>query len=155
MSAETTVKLGTDFKNIIAVKEASGDLGQIMQIIQNKPDDFLVISGDDAITLPMLSLGGDGVVSVVTNAFPSEFSSMVSAALIDDIETARMFHYGVLNIIDPLFEEGNPAGVKEVLKFKRVCENFVRLPLCTVSDNLSQLLVELTKNIENLSKLKS
>lgn len=146
----TTLRLANDFKNIIAVKEASGDLEQVMTIIQNKPEGFLVISGDDALTMPFIAAGGDGVISVVGNAFPVEFKNMVRACLKDEMPTARTMHYNVLPIIPLLFAEGNPAGVKEVLKLKGICDANVRLPLVNVSDNLKAALQKETDRINNL-----
>ncbi|MEX1001920.1 MAG: 4-hydroxy-tetrahydrodipicolinate synthase [Crocinitomicaceae bacterium] len=144
---ETTLKLAKDFKNIIAVKEASGDLEQIMSIIREKPDHFLVISGDDALTLPILAAGGDGVISVVGNAFPSQFSTMVQATLDGNMEVARNYHYGILPIISLLFAEGNPAGVKESLKELNITEPYLRLPLVRVSNSLKEQIKEHTRNI--------
>jgi 4-hydroxy-tetrahydrodipicolinate synthase len=134
MTAETTLKLATDFKNIIAVKEASGSFGQIMQIIKQKPKNFQVISGDDAITLPMIALGASGVISVVANAFPKEFSAMVNHALKGEMVKACALHYKLLDIIDALFEEGSPSGVKAVLEILKIAHNNVRLPLAPVSE---------------------
>lgn len=145
--ADTTLKLARDFDNIVAVKEASGNMEQIMEIIQHKPEDFLVISGDDAITLPIISSGGDGVISVVGNAFPQQFSSMVHAAMADDMVVARDLHYKMLPIVAPLFQEGNPAGVKEALAELNVMTNNVRLPLVNVSQSLQERIKELTRNI--------
>ena len=130
----TTLRLARDFKNIIAVKEASGNLEQCMTIIQNKPEGFLVISGDDAITLPFIASGGDGVISVIANAFPKGFSGMVRAALADDMITARKLHYKYFEMIHYLFVEGNPAGVKAALKEQNVTGDDVRLPLVNVSE---------------------
>lgn len=143
MSAETTLRLAQDFSNIVAVKEASGDLDQIASIIQHKPTDFLVISGDDALTLPMISTGAAGVVSVVGNAFPHEFSNLVHKALAGDYAEARVEHYKLKDIIENLFVEGNPAGVKECLKHAAICQNFVRLPLLPVSKVTSEVLYRL------------
>jgi 4-hydroxy-tetrahydrodipicolinate synthase len=145
--AETTLKLAKDFDNIIAVKEASGNMEQIMRIIHHKPDDFLVISGDDAITLPILAVGGDGVISVVGNGFPSQFSKMVIAGLAGDMDEARKWHYQLLPVIGPLFAEGNPGGIKEVLAHLDIMSNTVRLPLVNVSENLKVQIKELTRNI--------
>ncbi|UKN03887.1 4-hydroxy-tetrahydrodipicolinate synthase [Paracrocinitomix mangrovi] len=147
ITAETTLRLAKDFSNMIAVKEASGNMEQIMDIIQNKPDNFLVISGDDAITLPILAAGGDGVISVVGNAFPNQFSQMVNAAMKNDMEKARKYHYGVLPIISPLFQEGNPGGIKEALAELNIIESHLRLPLVNVSDKLKNHIQELTRNI--------
>lgn len=132
--------------NIIAVKEASGSFDQFMEIMANKSKDFLVISGDDAITQPFIAVGGDGVISVVGNAYPKLFSEMVHATLSDEMDKARELHYKILPIIPMMFEEGNPGGVKEVLKKLNICENYVRLPLVCVSDGLkSKLLKEAAK----------
>lgn len=143
MTAETTLRLANDFSNIIAVKEASGDLDQIATIIQHKPSDFLVISGDDALTLPLISAGADGVISVVGNAFPAEFSNLVHKALAGDYNEARVEHYKLKDIIENLFVEGNPAGVKECLKHASICQNHVRLPLLPVSQITSERLYRL------------
>lgn len=129
MSAETTLRLANDFKNIIATKEASGNFGQIDLIIKNKPEDFMVISGDDAITFPLITLGASGVISVIGNAFPKEFSRMVRLALEGDYSKARKIHYSFTELIELLFVEGNPAGVKSMLALMGMIENKLRLPL--------------------------
>ncbi len=147
LTADTTLKLAREFKNIIAIKEASPDFSQAMQIVKNKPDDFLVLSGDDALTLPLLSCGFDGVISVVSNAFPSEFSTMVWDALNGGFAKARVNHYKLIDIIESMFEQGNPAGIKAFLTLKGFIENNLRLPLVPVSGNLfakiEQQLVEI------------
>lgn len=143
--AKTVLRLA-DHPNIIAVKEASGSFDQFMEIIMNKPDNFLVISGDDGITQPFIAVGGDGLISVVGNAFPKLITTMTHAALSDDMNESRELHYKILPIIPLLFQEGNPAGVKEVLKDMGICDNYVRLPLVIVSDGLkSKLLKEASK----------
>lgn len=147
VAPETTLRLANDFSNIVAVKEASGNMEQIMHLIQNKPEGFLVISGDDAITLPILACGGDGVISVVGNGFPSQFKTMVEAGLNDNMELARSEHYKVLPIIDHLFAEGNPAGIKEVLNHLEIMEAHLRLPLVNVSEARKATLIELTGQI--------
>lgn len=134
MAASTTIQLANDFKNIIAVKEASGNLEQCMEIIQKKPEDFLVISGDDALTLPFIASGGDGVISVIANAFPKGFSTMVNEALNGNIATARKLHYQHLEIIHYLFCDGNPAGIKATLKVLDITGDTVRLPLVDVTN---------------------
>jgi len=139
----TTLRLARDFKNIIAVKEASGNLEQCMTIIQNKPEGFLVISGDDAITLPFIASGGDGVISVIANAFPKGFSDMVRAALADDMVTARKLHYKYFEMIHYLFVDGNPAGVKAALKVLNVTGDAVRLPLVNVSEETNSKIKQL------------
>lgn len=147
VTAATTLSLASKHKNIIAVKEASGDLEQIMEIIANKPDNFLVISGDDAITMPFIAAGGDGVISVVGNAFPHIFKAMVAAGLEGDTGTSRKHHYTVLPIIASLFKEGNPGGVKESLKDLGIMENHMRLPLVNISEPLKNKIIELGRNI--------
>ena len=142
----TVLKLA-DQPNIVAVKEASGSFDQFMEIIGNKPDDFLCISGDDVITLPFIAAGGDGLISVVGNAYPRLASNMVHAAMQDDMAEARKLHYQLLPIIPLLFKEGNPAGVKEIMQMMDICENHVRLPLVTVSEELKG---DLAKEFEQL-----
>jgi len=139
----TTLRLANDFENIIAVKEAAGDLEQCMEIITNKPADFLVISGDDALTLPLIACGGDGVISVLANAFPKGFSDMVSAAIANDMVNARALHYKYFEMIHYLFVEGNPAGVKAALKELNIMDDAVRLPLVNVSNETNTKIKEL------------
>jgi len=129
MTAETTLRLAHDFDNIIAVKEASGNLAQIGTIIKYKPDNFQVTSGDDAITLPLISLGAIGVISVIGNAFPKEFSQMVHSALSGDYATALTLHQKFLEMYELLFVDGSPAGVKSALNLMGYIKNELRLPL--------------------------
>lgn len=138
MLPETTLRLARDVKNIVAVKEASGNMEQIMYLIQHKPENFMVISGDDAITLPLMAAGADGVISVVANAYPRQFSEMVRLAAQSEMEAARDLHYPLMNIIQHLFVEGNPAGVKAVMKQLGLCDEVVRLPLVPVSQALNE-----------------
>lgn len=137
MTAKTTIRLA-EVKNIIGMKEASGDFIQCMQIAKNKPKDFLLISGDDNITLGLVAYGFDGVISVVGQAFPKIFTEMVRQSLKGDFEKARKLHYKLNEITDMLFAEGNPAGVKCALEILRVCGNDLRLPLVGVSSELKQ-----------------
>jgi 4-hydroxy-tetrahydrodipicolinate synthase len=134
MTAETTLRLAKDFKNIIAIKEASANLDQMGRILKHKPRDFMLISGDDALTLPILAMGGVGVISVVGNALPHEFSTLVKAALKGDLETARREHLRLIEVIDLLFAEGNPGGIKNVLKVLGICGDHMRLPLVNISE---------------------
>lgn len=134
METSTTLRLANDFENIIAVKEASGNFGQIMDIIKNKPEDFSVLSGDDATTLPLIAAGGSGVISVIANAYPFEFSQMVREALNNSMIEARNLHYSLLDLIKLIFSEGNPAGIKALLKIRRLTDNYLRLPLIPVSE---------------------
>ena len=137
---DTVSKIAFDCRNIIGIKEASGNVEQVMSVIQQTPKEFLVISGDDALTLPLISAGCDGVISVVGNAFPKEFSEMVNLALTGDFENSRLIHYRLLDIIKLLFVEGNPAGIKEVLSQLNICGEYLRLPLVPVSDETSEKL---------------
>jgi len=146
MSANTTLSLATDFDNIIAIKEASGDMEQIMKILRDKPDRFKVLSGDDSLTLPMIFMGAVGVISVQAMAQPKEFSEMVRQGLLGNIEKARALHYSQLEVIDHLFAEGNPSGVKACLKIKGVCEEYVRLPLTCISRTRYNHLKDLLTN---------
>ncbi len=129
MLAATTIRLAKDFKNIVGIKEASGSFSQIDDIIKNKPADFMVISGDDSITFPLITLGAVGVISVIGNAFPREFSRMVRLALEGDYQSARTTHHRFTELIELLFVEGNPAGVKSMLALMGFIENKLRLPL--------------------------
>lgn len=143
INATTVLKLAAAHSNIVAVKEASGNLPQIMQILKGKPDHFVVLSGDDALTLPMIHLGAAGVISVIANSHPAEYSNMVRAALKEDKILANAMHFKMLDLIDALFEEGNPAGVKMVLKLLNICEEHVRLPLVPATDKLRDKLKKL------------
>lgn len=141
---ETTLRIAREFKNVVGIKEACGNLEQIMKIIQNKPKDFLVISGDDALTLPHIAIGGDGVISVVGNAFPKKFSNLVHSALKGDFATANKEHYDLFELIQQLFADGNPGGVKHVLKEIGICGDHLRLPLVKVNKNVAEQLTRLT-----------
>lgn len=129
MTAETTLRLARDFNNIIAIKEASGNITQMDDIIKNKPRDFMVISGDDGVTFPLITLGAVGVISVIGNAFPKEFSRMVRLALNGDFERALTIHHRFTELFSLLFVDGNPAGVKCLLNAMGYIENKLRLPL--------------------------
>ena len=137
MSPETTIEL-SKISNIIGIKEASGNFSQCMQIVMNTPKEFLKISGDDNITLPLLSLGFDGVISVSGQGFPKVFSQMVREGLKGDFEAARRLHYPMVDVTDMLFAEGNPAGIKYVLELADICSSYVRLPLVGISDMLKE-----------------
>lgn len=129
MKAETTLRIARDFKNVIAVKEASGNFSQIDDIIKNKPANFNVISGDDGIAYPLVTLGAIGVISVIGNAFPKEFSRMIRLALAGDYDNARTIHHRFTELFSLLFIDGNPAGVKSMLNAMGYIENKLRLPL--------------------------
>jgi len=145
--AETTLRIANECKNVVAVKEASGNFEQIMDIIQDKPENFLVISGDDAITMPFIAAGGDGVISVVGNGFPKLFSEMVNAGLNGDIAKSKELHYTILPIIKHLFSEGNPGGIKETLSYLDIMKTNLRLPLVNVTENTKNSILTLTKSI--------
>ena len=140
MLPETIIRLAKDFKNVIAVKEASGDIVQAMKLIQDKPKDFLVISGDDMITLPMILAGGSGVISVIAEGFPKQFTEMVHLGLNKKVDEAYKIHYLLADSIDMIFEQGNPAGIKQVFKSLGLSENTVRLPLVNVNEDLANRL---------------
>lgn len=150
MLPTTILRLANECKNIIAVKEASGDIVQAMKLIQGKPKDFLVISGDDMITLPMILAGGSGVISVIAEGFPKQFSEMVHLGLNKKVEDAYKLHYLLADSIDMIFEQGNPAGIKEVFKSLGLSENTVRLPLVNVDENLANRLHDFTNKISKL-----
>ncbi len=133
ISADTTLRLAKDFDHIVAIKEASRDMDQIMHILRDKPADFKVLSGDDAFTLPMLLMGAEGVISVQAMVCPKEFSEMVNFGVSGQVEKARALHYPQLEIIDHLFAEGSPSGVKACLKIMGICEEYLRLPLVQIS----------------------
>lgn len=147
MLPTTVIRLANDFKNIIGIKEAAGDIVQAMKLIQTKPEGFLVISGDDMITLPMVLAGGSGVISVIGEGFPKEFSEMVRLGLNKKVDEAYKLHYKLADSIDMIFEQGNPAGIKEVFKHRGLSENTVRLPLVNVDENLSVRLYNFIKNL--------
>lgn len=140
MLPSTVLKLAAH-KNIIGIKEASGDLGQAMEILRSAPEGFLVISGDDLIALPMTLMGGDGVISVIGQAYPEEFSQMIQAGLNGNSARAKELHYDLMPIIEMIFEQGNPSGIKALLNKKGLCENSLRLPLVPVDDSLAQRIV--------------
>lgn len=135
IDADTIVRLAKSSKKFVAVKEASGDMAQASKILKDKPESFIVLSGDDPLTVPMMSLGAKGIISVIANAFPFEFSEMTKAALNGDYETARYYHELLLDIHPWLYVDGNPAGIKATMSMLGICENELRLPLVPVSDN--------------------
>ena len=135
---ETVKRLATDLSNIIGIKEAAGDIVQAMKLISLVPKEFLVISGDDMITLPMVLAGGHGVISVIGQGLPKEFSQMVRLGLEGKVKDAYKLHYKIAPSIDMIFAEGNPAGIKSLLDAKNSCKSVVRLPLVKVSDKLKQ-----------------
>ena len=137
MGTDTVVRLAEDFKNIVAIKDASGSITQAMDLIKNVPSDFLVLSGDDSLALPIVLLGGSGVISVIAQALPIDFSEMIRLALDHKVVEANDLHYKLLELMDMIFEEGNPAGIKSVLYKQEICSDIVRLPLVSASTSLS------------------
>lgn len=146
MAVATVVRLANDFKNIIGIKEAAGDIVQAMNLIKDTPNDFMVISGDDMITLPMVLAGGSGVISVIGEGFPRAFSDMVRLGLKRQVDEAYALHYQLAPAIDMIFEQGNPGGIKEVFKALGLSENTVRLPLVNVNADLAKRLEDFTRN---------
>ena len=136
IAADTTLQLAAECPNIMGIKEASVNIAQVMQIIKNKPERFLVISGDDALTYPMMTLGAAGVISVIANALPKEMSSMVKYAQKGDLKKALPLHYRMLPLMNAIFEEGNPAGIKALLEIQGLISNNLRMPLVKVSKPL-------------------
>ncbi|MFO7863818.1 MAG: 4-hydroxy-tetrahydrodipicolinate synthase [Salinivirgaceae bacterium] len=136
MEVDTVVSLAHNNNNIIGIKEASGDIAQVMNIIKRTPDQFMVISGEDALTMPLVAAGASGVISVLANAYPKAFSEMVRAGLNDDQRKAREIHYNLLNFAEMIFEDGNPSGIKAALQIKDITQSAVRLPLTTISRSL-------------------
>ena len=147
MKAETTVRLAKDFSNIVAVKEASGSLEQIDEIIKNKPDNFDVISGDDALTFSMVASGAAGVISVIGNALPKEFSRMIRLEFNGEYEPARKIHHMFTELYSLLFVDGNPAGCKALLNDMGMIENVLRLPLVPTTITTKQKMAELLKDL--------
>jgi 4-hydroxy-tetrahydrodipicolinate synthase len=152
LTAETTLRLASEFENIIGIKEASGNLAQCMEIIKNKPQDFLFISGDDALTYPLLALGADGVISVVANAFPLQFAEMVNLGLKGKLNKARTLHYLLLDFMNSLFLDGSPSGIKAALEDLGLCKSNVRLPLVKVNKTVHSIISEQVEFIQKNSK---
>lgn len=138
LAPETTLRLASNFKNIFGVKEASGNFDQFNQILKDKPSDFLFISGDDSVTLPMIAMGGAGIISVVANAIPRHFSDMIRLCLEGKFKEAQPLHYKLIDFTNLMFAEGNPAGVKCALKHVGICSDALRLPLVSVSEATSE-----------------
>jgi 4-hydroxy-tetrahydrodipicolinate synthase len=147
MLPSTVLRLANDFKNVVAIKEAAGDIVQAMQLLKNKPKDFLVISGDDMIALPMVLAGGSGVISVIGQGFPKEFSEMIRLGLNRKVDEAFKTQYVLDDCIDMIFEQGNPAGIKQVFLSLGIAENVVRLPLIKVDESLAGRIDQFVKKI--------
>ncbi|MEK7719622.1 MAG: dihydrodipicolinate synthase family protein, partial [Bacteroidota bacterium] len=147
MSAETTLRLAHDAANIVGTKEASGNFGEIIKILKGKPDRFSVITGDDGLIVPTTSLGGDGVISVAANLAPRLVSAMTHYALNGNYTNAATIQLDMQSLVEDLFAEGNPPGVKAAMHSVGMCENIVRLPLVPVSEKLYKELAEKTKKL--------
>lgn len=147
ISADTCLQLANDFPNIIGIKEASGNFSQCMEIIAKKPKNFQVISGEDALTMPLMSLGMTGIISVTANAFPKEVSTMINLCLKGDYKKAKDIHYKLLSFTNAIFEEGNPAGIKTALEIMQISQSYLRLPLVKVSKPLSNKIENLINEI--------
>ena len=152
IEASTTLKLASKFSNIIGIKEASGDLSQISQIIKNKPKNFNVVSGDDDLTNQIIKNGGDGVISVVGQCFPELFSKMVHEALNKNFSISDKISFELSNFIESLFKNGNPSGIKSALNHLNICENILRLPLTSLKDDDYNKLISELIRIKKISK---
>lgn len=148
MTAETTLQLANDFSNIIGIKEASGNMAQCMDILANKPQGFTVVSGEDALVLPMISLGAQGVISVAANAYPNIMSELVTHSLKSNMKKARAVHEKLLPFSNAIFDEGNPTGIKAALEIMGICQNNLRLPLVKSSKQLYSKLQTIINNID-------
>lgn len=149
MLPSTVIRLANDFNNVVAIKEAAGDMAQALQLIKNAPKDFLIISGDDMIALPIVLAGGAGVISVIGQGFPKEFSEMIRLGLNRKVNEAFKTQYFLSDCIDMIFEQGNPAGIKQIFQALGIADNTVRLPLVTVDESLANRLNEFVKNSIN------
>jgi 4-hydroxy-tetrahydrodipicolinate synthase len=148
MTADTSLKLAHDFPRFVGIKEASGNLEQIMAIIKDRPKDFLMISGDDLLTLPIIACGGEGVISVVANAFPKQFSEMVRLTLDGNLKAANKLHYQLLRVTQLFFADGNPGGVKVSLEAQKLIKANLRLPLYPVNDEVRKGIISETRKIK-------
>jgi len=149
VSAQTCLRLANDFENVVAMKEASGNLNQMMEIIAHKPKDFVLLSGDDSISLPIYSIGGEGVISVIAQALPKQFSSIWNHFKEGKLAEAQKFHYQVLEITNAIYEEGNPTGIKALLEHLQICGTDLRLPAMKATPALSKKLNQLLNNLSS------
>jgi 4-hydroxy-tetrahydrodipicolinate synthase len=148
MEPATTLRLANDFTNIVAVKEAGNNKQQYYTLLKDKPSDFLIISGDDDLALGVVLAGGSGVISVIGQAFPKEFSTMINHGLQGNNKEGYDIHFKLMNVVDSIFEENNPAGIKTVLQELNICSNSVRLPLVKISAALSSKIAEFVDNLK-------
>ena len=149
MLASTTLRIAKECANVVAIKEASGNMEQVMDILNHRKSGFLVLSGDDPLTLPILACGGDGVISVTANAFPAHYSQLVTSYFSGDIETAQKIHFQLLEITKLFFVDGNPAGVKYALKLLNLCDDVVRLPLVGIREETKRSIELALKELQN------
>ncbi len=149
MKPETTVQLAAEFDNIVGIKEASGNLTQIMEIIRTRPQGFLVISGDDALTMPLIAAGANGVISVVANAYPRSFSTMVQEALKGNLKEARDIHYNFMPLMEALFSDGSPGGIKAALDHLKLIANNLRLPIVKVNKPTQNIIIGLINDLKD------
>lgn len=149
INAETTLTLAVECPNIVGIKEASGNMSQVMELLRCRPEGFSIISGDDALTLPMLALGADGVISVMANALPREMSQMVKLAMKGDLKKALPLHFAMLPLMNAIFEEGNPTGIKALMETEGLINNVLRLPLVKASKPLQNKLATLYNDFKN------
>lgn len=145
MEVSTTLRLANDFDNVVAVKEAGNNVAQYLELIKNKPEDFLVISGDDDLALAVVLAGGSGVISVIGQAFPKDFSDMIRLGLKREAEDAYKLHFKIMDVIGYIFEENNPAGIKAVFEALNLCQDTVRLPLVPASNQLKEKIKDFVK----------
>ncbi|WP_418604357.1 4-hydroxy-tetrahydrodipicolinate synthase [Hwangdonia sp.] len=148
MEVETTLRLANDFKNIVAVKEAGNNVAQYLQLLKNKPDNFLIISGDDDLALGVVLAGGAGVISVIGQAFPKAFSNMVRLGLKGEAKAAYAIHFKLMDVVGHIFEENNPAGIKAVFEALNLCQDTVRLPLVPASNSLKEKIASFIKTFK-------
>ena len=148
ITAETTLRIAREVPTVIGIKEASHDLAQCARILRDRPEGFLVISGNDDLALPFMALGGDGVISVIANAFPGEFSQMIRFCLEDAFLQARGLHNHLLDVVEGIYADGSPSGIKAVLSMKGLCQNALRLPLVRINKSLHNHLSALLDNLE-------
>lgn len=149
MLASTTLRIAKECANVVAIKEASGNMEQVMDILNHRKSGFLVLSGDDPLTLPILACGGDGVISVTANAFPAHYSQLVTSYFSGDIETAQKIHFQLLEITKLFFVDGNPAGIKYALKLLNLCDDVVRLPLVGIREETKRAIEQELKSLQN------
>jgi 4-hydroxy-tetrahydrodipicolinate synthase len=147
LDADTTLSIAHEISGVIGVKEASGNLAQCTKILKGRPEGFLVISGDDALTFPLMALGADGVISVIANAYPSEFSQLVKHCLNNDFGKAREMHYKLISIIEAIYSDGSPSGIKALLEIKGLAKNNLRLPLVKINKGLYNQLITLSESL--------